>query len=117
MIDLTILRDEVVEAAIHWATTNKDYMVLRDKYVEELEAFNDLRDNRKNRRIVRLLGPLTAAYVLKLTAPSLTKAQQRKLSIVLNRISAIVPDLYPDDSPPPKPGATKEQQNTNPQNE
>lgn len=94
-IDLMAMRDNLVDAAIHWATTNKDYMNLRNRYARFLDAMSNGRANRKNDVVGRVCRDGMPKHIVKLAAPSLTVAQQRKLRAVLDKLTILLPELNP----------------------
>ncbi len=91
IIDLQLLEDRTLKVIIDWAKTNKGYSDMRDLYIHLLDAFTNSDIYFKHdEAFCRLIVKNETASLKKKAAPSLTKAQQHKLSVILRRISDLV---------------------------
>lgn len=76
------------QSAIHWATTNQGFSELRDNFIQYVYIFIDQYRYDTKSKLFQLIKSRLIDSLIRDIASTLTKAQQNKLRIVLERIGA-----------------------------
>ncbi len=98
IVNLESEYNRTLEATINWAKTNKGYSDMRDLFVGFLADITNNQVYKKGNVVGRYFLEAVPTHLKRDAAPSLTKAQQHKLSVILRRITALIPKPEPQKS-------------------
>ncbi len=83
-VNLEVVAERSLKSAIHWATTNKGYSDMKEDFIYLVDVIVDNSRYPRHTKFYQMIKQRVVDSTVRKAAPSLTKAQQRKLRTVLD---------------------------------